>query len=200
MHVDAIQQLEVVLLGTPTANMLEVISLATSSPQACTSVSSRASLTLASTSLTIVAPPKVPIAGVTPVQVPKSCWPLRRLEPLLPLIPKAPLPSGTKSHPLHCCPRVVMFPNYCLITVPKLAVPTHALPEWINSPGGHKHYKCQISVFQHTNRDCMLMHIWQHLELSVGCPMCWKGLQNAASLCKHGQKVHSINIVESEHE
>ena len=46
----------------------------------------------------------------------------------------------------------------------------------------------------------MLMHIWQHLEISVGHPMCGKGFQNVASLHKQGQQVHSVNIVESEHE
>ena len=42
----------------------------------------------------------------------------------------------------------------------------------------------------------MLTHIWQNLEISLGCPMCSKGFQNVASLHKHGQQVHSVNIVE----
>ena len=46
----------------------------------------------------------------------------------------------------------------------------------------------------------MLMHICQHLEISIGCPMCGKGFQNAASLQKHGKKVHTIQIVEAEDE
>ena len=90
--------------------------------------------------------------------------------------------------------------NLPSIIVPELAVLMYALPEQINHPGGCKDYKCQICAFQHTNRDCMLMHIWQHLEIMVGCPMCGKGFQNAASLCKHGWKVHSIRIVEAEQE
>ena len=67
-------------------------------------------------------------------------------------------------------------------------VPADALPEHINCPGGCKDYKCQLCAFQHTNRDCMLMHIWQHLEISIGCPMCGKGFQNVASLCRHGKR------------
>ena len=90
------------------------------------------------------------------------------------------------------------IPNLPLIVVAKLVIPTYALPEWINHPGGHKDYEWQICVFQHMNRDCMLTHIRQHLEISVGCPMCRKGFQNVASLHKHGQKIHSVRIVESE--
>ena len=43
----------------------------------------------------------------------------------------------------------------------------------------------------------MLTHIHKHLDFTIGCPMCGKGLQNAASLWKHGKKAHAIQIVES---
>ena len=86
------------------------------------------------------------------------------------------------------------------IVVSKLAILAYTLPEQINHPGGHKDYKCQLCAFQHTNKDCMLTHIWQHLEILVSCPMCSKGFQNVASLHKHGMKVHSIQIVKEEHE
>ena len=46
----------------------------------------------------------------------------------------------------------------------------------------------------------MLMYIFQHLEISIGCPMCGKGFQNVASLQKHGKKVDTIQIVEAEYE
>ena len=86
------------------------------------------------------------------------------------------------------------------IVVPELVVPVHALPEWIHHPSGCKDYKCQLCDFQHTNKDCMLTHIWQHLEILIGSPMCGKGFQNVAFLHKHGRKVHSIHIVEMENE
>ena len=91
-------------------------------------------------------------------------------------------------------------PNLVSIVVPECVVPVCTLPEQINHPGDCKDYQCQICAFQHTNKDCMLTHIWQYLEISVGCPMCGKGFQNAASLCKHWWKVHSIKIVEVEQE
>ena len=116
--------------------------------------------------------------------------------------------SSPEVTPSMCC-KIIPTPipakscsilNLPTIVVPELAVLTHAFPEWINCPGGHKDYKCQLCVFQHMNRDCMLMHIWQPLEISVGCPMCSKGFQNVASLHKHRREVHSVNTVESEHE
>ena len=76
-------------------------------------------------------------------------------------------------------------PQLPVVVIPELAVPAHTLPEWINHPEARKDYKCQLCAFQHTDRDCMLMHIWQHLKISIRCPMCRKGFQNAASLCKH---------------
>ena len=63
LHADAIQQLEVALLGTPAAKVLDVLSMATTSQQACTSLSSKSvhpNTTLASTSSTIVARPSCP--------------------------------------------------------------------------------------------------------------------------------------------
>ena len=87
-----------------------------------------------------------------------------------------------------------------IIVVPKLAIPSHTHPEQINHPSGYKDYQCQLCAFQHINRDCMPMHIHQHLEISIGCPMCGKGFQNATCLQKHGKKVHAIWIVEAENE
>ena len=186
-----IQQLEVGLLGTPAAKVLDVLSLATFSQQVSTSFSPKSfpTTTLASTSSTIVVPPQVPIVGVT--QVPAS----EKLPSTEMAISesKPSTSSGPEVTPSKCCKimptpipsKSSSIPNLPTIIVPEIVVPTHALPEQINCPGGCKDYKCQLCVFQHMNRDCMLMHIWQHLEISVGCPMCGKGFQNVASLCKH---------------
>ena len=86
------------------------------------------------------------------------------------------------------------------VDFPKLVIPAYALPEQTNCPRDHKDYKCQLYAFQHTNKDCMLMHIWQHLEISIRCPMCGKGFENVASLHKHREKVHAIHIMEMEDE
>ena len=71
LHTDTIQQLEVALLGTPAAKMLDILSMATTSQPLGTPLSSKpfhSATTLATTSLMIVAPPQVPIAGVTQVK------------------------------------------------------------------------------------------------------------------------------------
>ena len=143
-----IQQLEVVLLGTPAAKVLDVISLATFSQQAYTSSSSKSfpTTTLASTSSTIVVPPQVPIAGVT--QVPAS----KKLPSTEMVISesKPPTSSGPEVTPSKCH-KIMPTPipaksssvlNLPTIIVPELAVLTHTLPEQINHPGGHKVYKC----------------------------------------------------------
>ena len=41
----------------------------------------------------------------------------------------------------------------------------------------------------------MLTHIRKHLDLTIGCPICGKGFQNAASIHKHDRKAHAIQIV-----
>ena len=200
---DAIQQLEVAILRTPAAKILNVLTMATTSQPLCTPVSSKsfhtATTPLATTSSMIVAPPQVPIVWVTQVEeLPPTKMATSKI------IPSPSTLSDPKVIPSKC-QRIMPTPipttsssvqNLPSTVVPKLAVLAYTLPEWISFPGGWKDYKCQICAFQHTNRDCMLTHIWQHLEISVGCPMCGKGFQNAASLCKHGQKVHSIKIVE----
>ena len=207
LHADMIQQLEVVLFGTPAAKILNVLMMATKFQPVCTPLSFKllhsATTPLATTSSMIVVPPLVPIVGVTQVEkspstetaaskvilltstssdpkvIPSKCW---RILP-------TPIPATSSS-----------VLNLLSIVVPELAILVYTLPEWINFPGGCKDYKCQICAFQHTNKDCMWTHILQHLEISVSCPMCGKGFQNVASLHKHGRKVHSIQIGETEKE
>ena len=143
-------------------------------------------------------PPSVPIAGITdtkgPVEAqastskispPTTSVDIEAACPKYHWIIPVPIPTTTS--------RSSSLPSKLpVVVVPKLVVLVHTLPEWINCPGGHKDYRCQLCAFQYTNKDCMLMHIWQHLEISIGYPMCGKGFQNAASLCKHRKKVHIV--------
>ena len=61
LHADAIQQLEIALLGMPVAKILDALTIATKSQTSSTSLSSKllcsATLPLATTPSTIVAPP-----------------------------------------------------------------------------------------------------------------------------------------------
>ena len=211
LHADAIQQLEIALLGTPAAKILDVLSMATKSKTSSIPLSAKllcsAMLLLATTPSMIVLPHQVPVVRVIKVEE-------------APLVEastskKIPSPSTLAHHKVGSSKGRQIIPAPILITsskphdsasklpsviVPELVILAYALPEQIKHSGGCKDYKSQLCAFQHTNKDCMLMHIWQHLEILVSCPMCGKGFQNVASLCKHGRKVHSIQIVEEEHE
>ena len=208
LHADAVQQLEVALLGTLAAKILDVLwwppHLSLYAPLLLQTI-----LSNYNTSFNFIndsGTPQVPIVGGTQVPVPEespstevavsksgpllsTSWDPKVIPSKCRRIIPTPIPTTSSS--------ILNFPS---IIVPKLVILMYALPEGINCPGGCKDYKCQIYMFQHTNSDCMLTHIQQHLEISVGCPMCGKGFQNVASLCKHGWKVHSINMVESEQE
>ena len=144
LHADVMQQLEVVLLGTPAAKVLDVIAMVTSSPQVCPSVPSRTSITLAVKSSTTLAPPQVPIAGVTPSSEKLLATEEFRASTLtidLESTPAkwcmiTPIPLLAKGSDVGS--EISKFPS---IIVPELAVLMHALPEQINHPGGCKHYK-----------------------------------------------------------
>ena len=186
------QQLELALLGSPMAKILDVLVMAT---QSHTTFACPSSIPLPSHSTTasyaLIPTPSVPIHDVTETAEPME---------IKASTSKMPPPTTLVSIEISsskCC-RIIPMPipaitsrassspsKLPLVVVPKLAVLVHALLEWINYPGGCKDYKCQLCDFQHTNKDCMLTHIWQHLEILIGCPMCGKGFQKVASLHKH---------------
>ena len=195
------QQLELAILGSPSAKVLDVLAMATQSLTTSACPSSMP-LHLATASSVPLSTPLVPIIGVTEMEVKAST---SKTSPPTTLV-------DIEISPSRCCRIIPMLipatttrassspSKLLLVVMPELAVLVHTLPEQINHPGGHKDYKCQLCDFQHTNKDCMLIHIQQHLEILIGCPMCGKGFQNVASLCKHRRKIHSIHIMEMENE
>ena len=204
LHTDAMQQLELALLGSPSAKVLDVLAMATQSHTISAHPSS-IPLHLTTASSALISTPSVPILGVSETAEPLEVKASTSTSPPTMLVDREVIPS-------KCC-RIIPMPipattsrassspsKLLLVVVPELVVLVHALPEWINCPGGCKDYKCQLCDFQHSNKDCMLTHIWQHLEILIGCPMCSKGFQNVASLCKHERKIHLIHIVEMENE
>ena len=82
-----------------------------------------------------------------------------------------------------------------IVVVPELLIPAEAYPECLNRPGGGKDYLCCLCLFRNSNLDTSLTHVRKHLEVIIGCPVCGKGYQNAASLHKHGRHVHQIQIL-----
>ena len=133
LHADTILQLDIALLGTPVAKILNVLTKATKSQTSFTPLSSRslcsATILSATTLSMIVLPPQVPIVGVTEVEDP----------PLVKAYTskKMPCPSTSADHDIGSskCRRII--PTTFLITfsspsnlasklqsiiVPKLAV------------------------------------------------------------------------------
>ena len=213
LHADAVQQLEVTLLGSPVAHLINVLFAGLGST---TSTPQHQAVPLTQPIATTSAsppPPTVLVIGVTDAPErgavettatpsgSKATTPLSSKE----MIPSKcqcifpmPIPKPTMTQG-PCSPSHTL-PPFPIIVIPELAIPPYAQPEQLNCPGGCKDYQCKLCTFQHTNRDCMLMHICQHLEISISCPMCGKGFQNTASLRKHRKRVHAIQIVEMEDE
>ena len=205
LHANALQQLEVMLLGSPVAHLINILSAGLKSTAATLQphvVHHPCSFT---TTLMSAPPSMVVIVGVIDVHVTSGTmttssgskgttlplynettllkchqfFPTPILQPAMiprPLSPLCTLPLGI-STPL---PKVV---------VRELAIPSHAQPEWLNHPGGGKEYHCQLCTFHHTNKDCMLTHVHKHLEITISCPMCGKGLQNATFLRNYCKKL-----------
>ena len=205
LHTDVIQQLEVALLGSLAAKLLDVLLMSMQHQTAPLQSTTVPPCPLATSSIS----PSLPSVAIMGAMDKAGLADARATLSEIP----APKPSTETEAMPSKCQHIIPMPispttsrsssllsQLPILVVPKLVIPAYALPEQINCPRGCKNYKCQLCAFQHTNRDCMLMHIQQHLDISIRCPMCRKGFQNVASLCKHGKKVHTIHIMVAEDE
>ena len=110
-----------------------------------------------------------------------------------------PSEPSTSAHPLTSSVQSLSTgPATALATivVPDLAILADAYPECRNRPGRSKDYLCQISCFSHRNLDSILTHVRRHLDITVACPVCGKGYQNAA--WKHGRDAYNIQTEASD--
>ena len=162
LHADAIQQLEVALLGSPAAQILD---------QLAAGVRQLASASQGS----VILPPKVFTS--TPMAPPPSTIPIVCITSPFPI---ASVSSGgskvtasdSQEVQKHCCivPTSIQTPestslpssppspgpsnkstSYPTLIVPELAIPTEAHPKWLNQPGGGKEYtdvSCILSAIQ----------------------------------------------------
>ena len=191
LHANAMQQLEVALLASPAAQVLNLLStgvvqstaasqkLMIHPPQVYTSTPKTPPPTsVPVVGLTSSSLPPVSSMGEMTVSVSPKVSPKHHcIIPTLLQSPESPplsepLPS---SHDPPSPGPSAKSTSYHIVVVRKLAIPTKALPERINQPGGMKEYQCQICPFHHTNKDCILTHICKHLDITIGCPMCGKG-------------------------
>ena len=104
--------------------------------------------------------------------------------------PESPILSNSSSSPGPS----IKSATYPILVFPNLTIPAEAQPKQLNQLGGSKEYWCQLCTFCHSNLYCILTHIRKHLDITIGCPICGKGFQNADSLHKHGSKVHKVQI------
>ena len=200
LHADAMQQLEVAMLGTPVADCIKVLAsgLPSSSEQPVGRVIPAPPLITAPKAFTHMppAPPPVvvPILGVTddePQEVTvTSKGPVTKKR----RITRTPVEPSTSSSPLT--PKLSSDPvSYSVVHVPEMTIPDEWYPECINLPNASKEYQCQGCSYLHSNLDTILTHVRkEHLDITIGCPACGKPYQNAASLCKHGKEIHKIII------
>ena len=72
--------------------------------------------------------------------------------------------------------------TFPIVVVSELVIPAEAYPEHLNRPGGGKDYQCHLCPFRHSDLHSILTHVRKHLKIAIGCPICGKGYQNAASL------------------
>ena len=159
LHADAIQQLEVALLGSPVA---QLINLLATGVIASTSQRQMIHPPQAYTVTPMVPPPSpIPIVGITDsplavaspshseattstsLEIP-SKW--QQITPTL--IPQ-PEVASKPSSPLCPSPSAEST-SLPTVMVPELAIPAGAQPKWINQPGGGKESKCQLCTFHHT--------------------------------------------------
>ena len=188
LYMVAIQQLEAAVLDSPAAKTLDTI---------CTGMGPTTGITFQQPGVcpwqphmkTPMTPPptEVPIAGVTELSSETSA-PLYIQQRA-----GAPEISETTEEAAkwqHIMPTPVPVPealftgstsSYPVVVMPELAIPAEVYSEHINRPHGGKDYHCHICPFKHTNSDCMLTHIRRdHLNITMGCPECGQGFQNAA--------------------
>ena len=165
LHAYAIQQLELALLGSSVARLLDVLAMGLQH-QTMSSHSTYVPLHPSATSSMPSSIPSVPMTGITDTEGPDEAKSStsKISPPTISADVEAVSPKCHQIIPMSIpttTSRSSSLPSKLpVIVVPELAVPTHALPGWINCPGGCKDYRCQLCVFQHTNKVCMLTHIW----------------------------------------
>ena len=211
LHADIIQQLEVALLGSPAAQVIDLLSggwvqtkpvptsihphsqVYTSTPPAPASTSVPV-LGVSSLISTESMPHDESLKTATESQdVPMSTPQHHHIIPTPVQLSDSPMPftSSTSSDPS------TKSTSYPVVVVHELTIPAEAYPEHTNWPVGGEEYLCHLCTFRHSKLDCILTHIRKHLNITISCPVCGKRYQNVASLCKHGRDVHSVQIVVS---
>ena len=176
LHADAIQQLEVALLGLPAVEVVDHLSggLAQSRPVTVAASVEPHPPTYTST------PPAPPPVSVLVLEVsefspiPVVPTPESKSDEKIPTTPPKTKASDvfctnfkTSLHYYHSNKSVSTMPStssisFPVVVVPKLAIPADAYPDHLNRPDGGKDYLCH---FTHSNLDSILTHIRKYLDV-----------------------------------
>ena len=193
---DAVQQLEVALLGSAAAGLIDLLTERLQQPSY---LKPNVQPLQVYTSSTSAPPPQmIPTVGLnTPLPEKTSDEKTDRIATMAPHFQEAP-PDNSK----NCCitptpasilevPLTSSTSSYLIVIVPELVILAEANPELVNRPGGAKIISVISALF---STPTMIVH-WLTSE-----NICGQGIQNAALLHKHRKKVHQIWIVTSAEE
>ena len=206
LYADAVQQLEVALLGSP---VVDVLAEGLTQAQASTSLvpvqsHPKFSTTTPPTPLTSSALVLgISTSSTTPEvvhtfssDIAESAVPESKEMKVSDIFPFWHITSIQVESSLSTSTTSLLTPTSVttlpVVVVSEVAIAAEAYPEWINRPDGGKDYLCCLCLFRHLNLDCILTHVRKHLEIIISCPICCKGYWNAMFLCKHGRNVHKI--------
>ena len=213
MHADAIQQLEVALLVSSADEVINLLSSAlsqsrlvtvivTAQPHPCTYTSTLPAPPPASVLVVVVSkcsliPAMVTIESNSDEQIPTTPPKTKVFNIYVPVLKHCCTSTTLISLSISTTLSTSSITSFPVVVIPELVIPAEAYPEHVNRPGGAKEYLCHLCCFTHSNLDSILTHGRKHLDVTVGYPVCNRGYQNAASLCKHGRDIHKIQIVAS---
>ena len=169
LHANAIQQLEVALLGSPAAQILHLLAAGMRQPASTSQESVILPPKVYTSTWMAPPPPTIPIVGITgslPIKSVTSegksvssegnevmASDSQEISKHHCIVPTSIQPSDSTSLPSSPpSPGPSNKPtSYPILIVQELSVPVEAQPKQLNQPGGGKEYRCQLCPFQHTN-------------------------------------------------
>ena len=183
LYADAIQQLDVVLLGSPAAEVMDILAASLSKPATMTSAqpcpytftatppvpplasvllegitessSAPATVTVGSSKLAEEIPVTLEASKTEISDTPVLVFKCQQDTTALESPSTLAQPSTTSAQSPSTGPATTI----ATVVMPEVATPTDVYPEHINRPSRGENYLCQICHFSHTNLDSVLTHI-----------------------------------------
>ena len=181
LHADALQQLEVSLLGSLATQVIDLLSGGLLQPKPSTSAAPAWPHLQSYTSNPLVPLPTcISVVGVpTTSEIPAVVVPTMQssINQSAPL--KAKISDDSQCHhitPTPIRPSSTSSMSFLVIVMPELAISVEAYPKYINGPGGGKDYLCCLCPFRHSNLDSIMTHVRKHFRHDHQMPCIWQRL------------------------